>query len=71
MRRHGYLPLKRLDEGGTTETSLGVSFETCLRGRGGALIGRRCYIVLRRHDDVSIRRHGDISLRRFSFETYL
>ena len=64
MRRRGYLPLKRLDDGGTTETSLSVSFETCLRGRGDALIGRCCYVVLRRHDDVSIRRHGDKSLRR-------
>ena len=44
--------------------SLGVSFETCLRRRGEALMGHRCYVLLRRHHDVPIRCRGDISLRR-------
>ena len=64
MRRRGYLPLKRLGDGGAIETSLGVSFKTCLKGCGDALIGRRSYVLLRRHHDVSIRRHGHIPLRR-------
>ena len=64
MRRRGYLPLKRLGDGGTTETPLGVSFETCLRGCGDPLIGCHSYVLLRRHLDVSIRRHGHIPLRR-------
>ena len=48
----------------TTETSLGVSFETCLRRWGDALMGRRCYFLLRRRHDVSIRCCRDVPLRR-------
>ena len=47
----------------TTETSLGVSFKTCLRRRGDVMMRRRCYVLLRRHYDVLIRRRGDASLR--------
>ena len=48
----------------TTETSLGVSFETFLRRRGDVMIGCRCYVLLRRRYNVPIRRGGDVSLRR-------
>ena len=48
----------------TTETSLGVSFETCLRRCGDVQMGRRCYVLLRCRYDVPIRR-GDVPLRRF------
>ena len=55
----------------TTVTSLGVSFETCLRRRRDALIGRRCCVFLRRchfpircHGDVPLRRLGDVPRRR-------
>ena len=47
----------------TTETSFGVSFETCLRHRGDALMGRCCYVLLRRHHDVPIRCHENAPLR--------
>ena len=47
----------------TTETSLDVSFKTCLRRRGDVMMRRRCYVLLRRHYDVLIRRRGDASLR--------
>ena len=47
----------------TTETSLGVSFETCLRGQRDALMGRRCYVLLRRRHDFPIRCCGDALLR--------
>ena len=40
----------------TTETSLGVSFETYLRRRGDILMGRRHYVPLRRLHDIPIRR---------------
>ena len=54
------------------ETSLGVSFETCLRRRRGALMERRRYVLLRRcHDvpkrcrrDVPLRHLGDVLLKR-------
>ena len=62
----------------TTETSFGVSFQTCLRRRGDVLMGRRCYILLRRWRNVPIRCRGDVLLRRIadvlqerSFETYM
>ena len=48
----------------TTETSLGFSFETCLRRRRDALMGRRCYVLLRRCHDFPIRCRGDVLLRR-------
>ena len=48
----------------TTVTSLGVSFDNCLRRRGDALMGRRSYVLLRRRHDVPIRSHGDVPLRR-------
>ena len=48
----------------TTEMSLGVSFETCLRRRGDALLGPRCYAILRSCHDVPIRHRGDVPLRR-------
>ena len=48
----------------TTETSLGVSFETCLRRRKDALMGRCCYVVLKRFHDVPIRCRGEVPLRR-------
>ena len=48
----------------TTETSLGVSFETCLRRRGDVLMGRRCYVLLRNRHYVPIRHHRDVPLRR-------
>ena len=47
-----------------TEMSLDVSFETCLRGRGDVLMGRRCFVFLRCFHDVPIKRSGDVSLRR-------
>ena len=43
---------------------MGVSFETCLRRRGDALIGHHCYVLLRRRHDVPIRCRGDVPLRR-------
>ena len=43
---------------------MGVSFETWLRRRGDALMGRRCYNFLRHHHDVPIRCRGDMPLRR-------
>ena len=49
----------------TTETSLGVSFETCLRDRGDVLIRRRHYVPMRRHHDVPIRRREYVPLRRY------
>ena len=64
----------------TTDTSICVSFETCLRFRGEVLIGGRCYVLLRHCHDVSIRRHGHVPLIHtrstetsldVSFETYL
>ena len=48
----------------TTETSLGVSFETCLRRRKDALMGSYCYVLLKRFHDVPIRCRGDVPLRR-------
>ena len=48
----------------TTETSLGFSFETCLRRRRDALMGRRCYVLLRRCHDIPIRCRGNVLLRR-------
>ena len=48
----------------TTETSLGVSFKTCLRRRGDVMMGRHCYVLLRRRYDVPIRRRRDAPLRR-------
>ena len=48
----------------TTETSLGFSFETCLRRRRDALMGRRCYVLLRPCHDFPIRCRGDVLLRR-------
>ena len=47
----------------TTETSLGVSFETCLRRCGDIQMGHRCYVLLRRRHDVPIRHLGDVLLR--------
>ena len=44
--------------------ALGVLFETCLRGCGVVLMGRHCYVLLRRRHDVPIRCHGDVLLRR-------
>ena len=46
-----------------TEMSLGVSFETCLRHCEDALMGRRCYVLLRRHHNVPVKRCGDVPLR--------
>ena len=43
---------------------MGVSFKTCLRRRGDVMMGRHCYVLLRRRDDVPIRRRGDAPLRR-------
>ena len=43
---------------------MGVSFETCLRRRRDGLMGRRCYVLLRRFHDVPIRCRGDVPLRR-------
>ena len=57
-----------------------VLFETCLRGRGDVLMGRCCYVLLRRRHNVSIKCLGDVPLRCLgdvptslgaSFETYL
>ena len=36
----------------TTETLLGVSFETCLRCHEDVLMGSRCYVLLRRRHNV-------------------
>ena len=49
----------------TTETSLGVSFETCLRRqRDAPLMGRRCHVLLRRCFDIPpIRCRRDVPLR--------
>ena len=44
--------------------SLVASFETCLRRRGDVLIGRRHYVLMKRHRDIPIRRHGDVTLSR-------
>ena len=46
--------------------SLGVSFETCLRCCGDALMGLCCYVLLRIRHDVQIRCRGDVPLRRLS-----
>ena len=53
----------------TTETSLpnDVSFETCLRRRGDKLIGRCCYVPLRRRHNIQIRRRGNVLLRHLSY----
>ena len=48
----------------TNETSLGVSFETCLRRCEDVLMRRCRYVLLRSHHDVPIKCCGDISLRR-------
>ena len=48
----------------TTETSLGVSFETYLRRRGDVLMGRRHYVPLGRCHDIPIRCREDVPLRR-------
>ena len=48
----------------TTETSLGVSFETYLRRCGDALMRRRHYVPLRRGHDIPIKRREDVPLRR-------
>ena len=48
----------------TTEKSLDVSFETCLRRRGDVLMGRRYYVLLKRRYYVPIRRCGDVLLKR-------
>ena len=50
----------------TTETSLGVSFETYLRPRGDVLMGRRHYVPMRHHHDIPIRRREDVPLRRLA-----
>ena len=49
----------------TTETSLGVSFETCLRRHGDVLMGRRYHVLLRCRHDAPIRPCGDVPLRCF------
>ena len=54
-RRRGYVPLRQTSWWRTTKTSLGVSFETCLR--------RCCYVLLRRRHDVPIRCRGAAPLR--------
>ena len=36
----------------TTETLLGVSFETCLRCHEDVLMGSRCYVLFRRRHNV-------------------
>ena len=43
---------------------MSVSFETFLKRRGDILMGRCCYVPLRRRYDVPIRRRGDVPLRR-------
>ena len=43
---------------------MGVSFETCLRRRGDVMMGRRCYVFLRRRYDAPQRRLGDVPSRR-------
>ena len=48
----------------STETSLGVSFETCLRRHGDVLMGSCHYVPLRRHHNILIRRREDVPLRR-------
>ena len=42
---------------------MSVSFETFLRRRGDVLMGRCCYVALRRRYDVPIRGRGDVPLR--------
>ena len=64
MSLQGDVPLRRLGEL-YTETTLGASFETCLRRREDALVGRRCYFLLRRRHDVLIRCRAGVPLRRF------
>ena len=49
----------------TTETSLGASFETCLRLRGDILMGRLHKVSLIRRHDILIRCRGDVPLGRF------
>ena len=41
-----------------------VSFETCLTRHEDALMGRRCYVLLRHDYDVPITRRGDVPLSR-------
>ena len=48
----------------TTETLLSVRFEICLRRLGDVLMGRCCYVLLRRCHNVPIRCHEDVLLRR-------
>ena len=48
----------------TNETSLSFSFQTCLRRRRDALMGRHCYVLLKRCHDVPRRCRGDVPLRR-------
>ena len=43
---------------------MGISFETYLRPRGDALMGRPHYVPLRRLHHIPIRRLEDIPLRR-------
>ena len=43
---------------------MGVSFETCLRRHGEVMVGRRCYVLLRRRYDIPVRSRRDAPLRR-------
>ena len=56
---HGYVSWRR-----TTETLLGVSFETCLRCGYDIIIRRRGDVPLRRLSDVPLRRRWVFYLRR-------
>ena len=54
----------------TTEVSIVVSFETCLRRRGDVLMWRYCYVVSMFQWDTVETYHNETSLRR-SIETSL
>ena len=59
MGRRGYVPRRHL-----RGVPLRRRWVFHLRRRGAVLIGRHCYILLRRHHDVPRRRRGVVPLTR-------
>ena len=58
-----YIPLRRIGDVPMKRRWV-LHFRLVFRRRGDVLMGRRCYVLLRRRHDVPIKCHGDIPLRR-------
>ena len=62
MGRSKYVPLRCL---GDVPLRRHWLFETCLKRRGDVLMGRRHYVPMKRHHDISVRRREDLPLTCF------